>query len=141
MPVKLSAPVSSSLLPVDGISLGVASANIKIPNRQDVMVMQLEENACVSGVFTQNRFCAAPVTVCKAHLSETKDIRALLVNTGYANAGTGEPGFNHAVQSCEALAALLSIQPSQVLPFSTGVILEPLPIDKVVKGLPFAVEN
>ncbi len=141
MSVNLSASITSPLLPVDGVSLGVSSANIKTPNRQDVMVMQLEENACVSGVFTQNRFCAAPVTICKQHLSKTTGIRASLVNTGYANAGTGESGFNHAMQSCDALAALLNIQPNQVLPFSTGVILEPLPIEKLIKGLPPAIKN
>lgn len=139
MPVNLLPPEASSLLPIRGITLGVAEANIRTPNRKDVMVMQLAEGVHVSGVFTQNRFCAAPVILCKTHLSEPNDIRALLVNTGFANAGTGEAGFNHAVQTCEALAGLLDIKPNQVLPFSTGVILESLPIDKVIGGLPAAI--
>ncbi|MFW5431972.1 MAG: bifunctional glutamate N-acetyltransferase/amino-acid acetyltransferase ArgJ [Methylophilaceae bacterium] len=141
MPAKLSAPTASSLLSINGIALGVAEANIRTPNRKDVLVMELAQGSHVSGVFTQNRFCAAPVTICKTHLSEMNNIRALLVNTGCANAGTGETGFNHAMQSCEALGELLNIQPNQVLPFSTGVILESLPIDRVVAGLPLAIEN
>ncbi len=141
MPVNLSIPSTSSLLPVEGITLGVAEAQIKTKNRKDVMVMQLAEGAYVSGVFTQNRFCAAPVTVCKTHLAETNDIRALVVNTGYANAGTGEAGYQHAVQSCKSLANLLKLEPKQILPFSTGVILEPLPIDRLVAGMPAAIEN
>lgn len=141
MPVNLSAPEHSSLLPVTGITLGVAEASIRAPNRKDVMVMQLAEGSHVAAVFTQNKFCAAPVTVCKKHLSETRDIRVLLVNTGNANAGTGEKGYQHAVDSCEALAGLFSIEPKQVLPFSTGVILEPLPVERIIASLPDAIEN
>lgn len=141
MPVKLSAPLAESLLPINGITLGYAEANIRSPNRKDVLVMHLAEGCHISGVFTQNKFCAAPVLICKTHLSETNHIRALLVNTGNANAGTGEVGFQHATQSCEALSALLKINKNQVLPFSTGVILEPLPIDKVIAALPTALEN
>lgn len=141
MPVKLSAPQRSSLLPVKGVELGFAKAYIRKPDRKDVLVMTLAEGSRVCGVFTKNRFCAAPVTLCKEFLAETKSIRALLVNTGCANAGTGESGLSHAKQSCEALAQLLNIQSNQVLPFSTGVILEPLPVDKVIAGLPEAIEN
>ncbi len=141
MPVNLTAPDSTALLPINGITLGVSEANIKTKNRKDVMVMQLVEGTHVSGVFTQNRFCAAPVTICKTHLAEADSIRALVVNTGYANAGTGEAGYQHAVQSCEALAGLLRLKAQQILPFSTGVILEPLPIDRLTAGLPAAIEN
>jgi len=141
MPVKLTAPIASSLLPVNGITLGFAEANVRKANRKDVLVMQLAEGAHVSGVFTQNKFCAAPVIVCKQHLAAPSDIRALLVNTGNANAGTGEPGLQHAKQSCDALAGLLNLSSEQVLPFSTGVILEPLPVDRIVNALPAAIAN
>ncbi|PPD56867.1 MAG: bifunctional ornithine acetyltransferase/N-acetylglutamate synthase [Methylotenera sp.] len=141
MPVKLTAPEASNLLPVNGVKLGFAKAHVRKPDRKDVLVMTLPENSRVAGVFTQNRFCAAPVILCKTHLAETKGIRALLVNTGCANAGTGEDGLKRAKQSCDALSALLNIAPNQVLPFSTGVILEPLPVDKVIAGMPAAIEN
>ena len=141
MPVKLSAPEASSLLPVSGIELGFAQAHVRKPNRKDVLVMKLAEGTAVAGVFTLNRFCAAPVILCKDFLAQKAGIRALLVNTGCANAGTGEDGLNRAKQSCEALAGLLGVQANQVLPFSTGVILEPLPVDKVIAGMPAAIEN
>lgn len=141
MPVKLTAPKASNLLPVNGVKLGFAKAHVRKPDRKDVLVMTLPENSRVAGVFTQNRFCAAPVILCKMHLAETAGIRALLVNTGCANAGTGEDGLKRAKQSCDALSALLNISPNQVLPFSTGVILEPLPVDKVIAGMPAAIEN
>lgn len=141
MPVKLTAPEASNLLPVNGVKLGFAKAHVRKPDRKDVLVMTLPENSRVAGVFTQNRFCAAPVILCKTHLNETAGIRALLVNTGCANAGTGEDGLKRAKQSCDALSALLNISPNQVLPFSTGVILEPLPVDKVIAGMPAAIEN
>lgn len=141
MPVKLTTPVASSLLPVNGITLGFAEANVRTANRKDVLVVQLVEGAHVSGVFTQNKFCAAPVIVCKQHLAATNDIRALLVNTGNANAGTGEPGLQHAKQSCDALACLLDLNSEQILPFSTGVILEPLPVDRIINVLPAAITN
>jgi glutamate N-acetyltransferase/amino-acid N-acetyltransferase len=141
MPVKLTAPQASTLLPVKGVQLGFAEAYVRKPNRKDVLVITLAEGSHVSGVFTQNRFCAAPVILCKDFLVQKSAIRALLVNTGCANAGTGEDGLNRAQQSCDALAALLNIQANQVLPFSTGVILEPLPVDKVIAGLPAAIEN
>jgi len=141
MPVKLTAPEAASLLPVKGVQLGFAEAYVKKPNRKDVLVIKLAEGTNVAGVFTKNRFCAAPVILCKEFLAVKNGIRALLVNTGNANAGTGEDGLKRAQQSCEALAGLLNIQPNQVLPFSTGVILEPLPVDKVIAGLPAAIAN
>ena len=141
MPVKLSAPSPASLLPVRGIQLGFAKAHVRKPDRKDVLVMTLEEGSSVAGVFTKNRFCAAPVILCKEYLAQTKGIRALLINTGCANAGTGENGLNRSKQSCEALGALLNLPANQVLPFSTGVILEPLPVDKVIAGLPAAIAN
>ncbi len=141
MPVKLSAPQAASLLPVKGVQLGFAQAHVRKPNRKDVLVINLVENSRVAGVFTLNQFCAAPVILCKEYLAETKGIRALLVNTGCANAGTGEDGLNRAKQSCQALGDLLGLQANQVLPFSTGVILEPLPVDKVIAGMPAAIES
>jgi len=141
MPVKLTAPQASSLLPVKGVQLGFAEAYVKKPNRKDVLVIKLAEGTHVAGVFTKNRFCAAPVILCKEFLALNNGIRALLVNTGNANAGTGEDGLKRAQQSCEALAGLLNLNANQVLPFSTGVILEPLPVDKVIAGLPAAIAN
>jgi glutamate N-acetyltransferase / amino-acid N-acetyltransferase len=135
----------SQLHPVAGVTLGWAEAHIRKPNRKDVLVISLDEGATVSGVFTENRFCAAPVTVCRTHLDMVRagspGIRALVINTGNANAGTGEPGMQAAKETCEELARLLSLEPSQVLPFSTGVILEPLPVDRLKAGLPAALEN
>lgn len=141
MPVKLTAPNPASLLPVRGVQLGFAQAHVRKPNRKDVLVMTLAPKSAVAGVFTLNRFCAAPVVLCKDFLSQQAGIRALLVNTGCANAGTGADGLVRAKQSCEALAGLLGLQANQVLPFSTGVILEPLPVDKVIAGLPAAIAN
>ena len=141
MPVNLSAPVAAQLLPVAGVSLGTAEAGIKRADRKDLLVIKLDEGATVAGVFTTNRFCAAPVTVAKDHLAAGKGIRALVVNTGNANAGTGEQGMNAALTTCAALAKLLGCTPEQVLPYSTGVIMEPLPVDKIVAGLPQAISN
>jgi len=141
MPVKLTTPDASSLMPVNGVELGFAEANIRQENRKDVLVVQLAEGTHVSGVFTQNKFCAAPVIICKNHLEAGEGIRALLVNTGNANAGTGESGLKHANASCDALASLLNLNSTQVLPFSTGVILEPLPVDRIIASLPTALAN
>jgi glutamate N-acetyltransferase / amino-acid N-acetyltransferase len=141
MPVKLSAPKSELLLPVKGVKLGYAQAHIRKPNRKDVLVMTLAPNSAVAGVFTQNRFCAAPVTVCKDHLAQANGIQAILVNTGNANAGTGDSGLLNTKTSCSELANALGLQANQVLPFSTGVILEPLPIDRLVAGMPAAISN
>ncbi|WP_338770905.1 bifunctional glutamate N-acetyltransferase/amino-acid acetyltransferase ArgJ [Massilia sp. METH4] len=145
MAVNSPIPVAADLKPVAGIEIGYAQAGIKKPNRKDVLVMKLAEGATVSGVFTLNRFCAAPVQISKENLTAVKaggkPIRALLVNTGNANAGTGEAGMANARATCEALAAELGIDAQQVLPFSTGVILEPLPVAKIKAGLPAAVQN
>ena len=141
MPVNLRAPDPASLLAVPGVELGIASAGIKKPGRRDVLVMTLPHDSEVVGVFTQNRFCAAPVTVCKEHLHQESSIRALVVNTGNANAGTGEEGLRRARATCAAVADNLNIKPEQVLPFSTGVILEPLPHDKIVAALPDALAD
>lgn len=145
MAVNSPIPQAHELLPIAGIRLGHAEAGIRKANRKDVLVMELAPTATVSGVFTSNRFCAAPVQVCKAHLEglhmATGPIRALLVNTGNANAGTGEAGLAAANATCAALAQLLGCEPAQILPFSTGVILEQLPVDRLVAGLPQALSN
>ncbi|MCX7209782.1 MAG: bifunctional glutamate N-acetyltransferase/amino-acid acetyltransferase ArgJ, partial [Burkholderiales bacterium] len=121
--------------------MGYAQAGIKKPGRKDVLVMRLAEGATVAGVFTTNRFCAAPVQVAKMHLAGANPIRALVINTGNANAGTGEAGLANAHATCDALAKLLGCDVQQILPFSTGVILEPLPVDKLIAGLPAAIAN
>jgi len=143
MAVNSPLPIASELKPVAGVEIGFAEAGIKKPNRKDVLVMKLAPTATVAGVFTLNRFCAAPVQIAKAHLAAAKTsgkpIAALLVNTGNANAGTGELGLSLANETCVALAAQLGVDASQILPFSTGVILEPLPAAKVIAGLPQAV--
>jgi glutamate N-acetyltransferase/amino-acid N-acetyltransferase len=141
MPVNLNPPVAKQLLPVAGVTLGIAEANIKRENRKDLLVMQLCEGTKVAGVFTQNRFCAAPVIVAREHLAADEGIRALVVNTGNANAGTGEQGLLDARMTCAALAGLLGCKSNQILPFSTGVIMEPLPVAKIAAGLPAAVAN
>ena len=141
MPVNLKSPIQSELYPIEGIRLGVAEAGIRKANRKDLTVIVLDEGASVAGVFTQNRFCAAPVQICREHLTAAGAIRALLINTGNANAGTGEQGLQRARQSCSALAQALSVAPHQVLPFSTGVIMEPLPVDRIVAGLPAALAD
>lgn len=143
MAVNSPLPVAADLKPVAGIEIGFAQAGIKKPNRKDVLVMRLAPTATVAGVFTLNRFCAAPVQIAKAHLAAAKEtgkpVVALLVNTGNANAGTGELGLSLANETCAALAAQLGCEATQILPFSTGVILEPLPAAKVIAGLPQAV--
>jgi glutamate N-acetyltransferase/amino-acid N-acetyltransferase len=139
MPVNLKPPDPKNLLPVAGVSLGVAEAGIRKAGRKDLLVMKLENGARVAGVFTQNRFCAAPVTVARQHLSmldPDASIRALVVNTGCANAGTGREGIVTARQTCNELARLMECSAAQVLPFSTGVIMEPLPMERVAAGLP-----
>ena len=151
MPVHLASPTAAQLHPVQGLRIGVAQAGIKKPGRKDLTVVLIDEGASVGGVFTQNRFCAAPVQICRRHLAATQansnekplgvsqGIRALLINTGNANAGTGEEGLQRANETCEALAKALSIKAKQVLPFSTGVIMEPLPHTRIVAGLPAAI--
>ncbi|MDN3922122.1 bifunctional glutamate N-acetyltransferase/amino-acid acetyltransferase ArgJ [Roseateles violae] len=142
MPVNLSAPDPASLHAVPGVRLGVTMAGVRKANRRDLSVIALDEGASVAGVFTKNRFCAAPVQVCREHLEAqagSGGIRAILVNTGNANAGTGEDGLARARQSCAALAQLMGLQPTQILPFSTGVIMETLPVERIVAGLPAAI--
>ena len=141
MPVNLTAPVASSLHAVAGVRIGVAEAGVRKANRKDLTVFLLDEGASVGGVFTRNRFCAAPVQICRERLDAGAAVRAIVVNTGNANAGTGEDGLARARQTCEALAAQLKLQPDQVLPFSTGVIMEPLPVDRIVAGLPAAITD
>jgi len=141
MPVNLQAPIAAAILPVTGIEIGTTSAGVRKANRQDLTVFKLAPGATVGAVFTQNRFCAAPVQVCQAHMQAKQGIRALVINTGVANAGTGESGLQHARQVCEAVAAHLGVQPQQVLPFSTGVIMEPLPVQRIVDGLPNALAD
>ncbi|MEO8418873.1 MAG: bifunctional glutamate N-acetyltransferase/amino-acid acetyltransferase ArgJ [Methylophilaceae bacterium] len=141
MPVNLSAPEAHALMPVKGVQLGIAQAHVRKPNRKDVLVMKLGSGSRVAGVFTQNRFCAAPVVLCREHLAQGEEVNALLVNTGNANAGTGEEGVQRARQTCAALADLLGCQPGQILPFSTGVIMEPLPADRIIAGLPDCIAD
>jgi glutamate N-acetyltransferase/amino-acid N-acetyltransferase len=141
MPVNLSAPNPSDLHPVPGVKLGITMAGVRKANRRDLSVITLDEGSAVAGVFTKNRFCAAPVQLCRQHLAAGKGIRALLINTGNANAGTGEDGLARARATCSALASLLKVSPEQILPFSTGVIMETLPIDRIEAGLPAALAD
>ena len=134
MAVNLPPPDPDSLLAVPGVELGVAMAGIKKPGRKDLLVMRLASGARVAGVFTRNRFCAAPVVLAKKHLSNA--VRALVVNTGNANAGTGKDGLRRALQVCASLSNVLHCRPQQILPFSTGVIMEPLPADRIAAALP-----
>lgn len=138
MPVNYATPAANQLFPVAGVRLGVAEAEIRKKNRRDLTLVALDAGCTVAGVFTQNRFCAAPVQLCRKHLASGKEIRALVINTGIANAGTGEPGRQAAQASCEAVAALFGVDAEQVLPFSTGVILELLPVERIKAGLPAA---
>jgi len=139
MPVNLPSIENQILPPVHGIRLGWSEANIKKENHKDMLVIEVTDGSRVSGVFTQNRFCAAPVRVCKRHLAESAQIKALVINTGNANAGTGEQGMQDAMTTCEHLAKQLQVPVNAILPFSTGVILEHLPMDKLLAGLPQAV--
>jgi len=141
MPVNLTAPNPQDLHPVPGVKLGITMAGIRKANRRDLSVILLDEGSAVAGVFTKNRFCAAPVQVCREHLAASHDIRALLINTGNANAGTGEDGLIRARQSCIALARYLNLAPEQVLPFSTGVIMETLPVDRIQAGMSAAIAD
>ena len=141
MPVNLVAPVAADLHPIAGVRIGVAEAGVRKANRKDLTVFLLDEGASVAGVFTQNRFCAAPVQISRDHLSSGQPIRAMVINTGNANAGTGADGLARARSTCIALARQLSVAPEQILPFSTGVIMEPLPNDRIEAGLPAAIAN
>ncbi|MBS0426974.1 MAG: bifunctional glutamate N-acetyltransferase/amino-acid acetyltransferase ArgJ [Proteobacteria bacterium] len=141
MPVHLSPPDPGALHPVAGVRIGVAEAGVRKVNRKDLTVMLLDEGAAVGGVFTQNRFCAAPVQVCRDHLARDFGIRAIVINTGNANAGTGADGLARARSTCIALARKLEVAPEQILPFSTGVIMEPLPTDRIEAALPAALAD
>ena len=141
MPVNYATPVPEALFPIAGVRLGIAEAGIRKANRRDLTLIALDAGATVAGVFTENRFCAAPVQVCRRHLALDGGIRALVINTGIANAGTGEPGLKAAEASCAAVAQVLGVSDAQVLPFSTGVILEPLPVERLVAGLPAAAAD
>ena len=143
MPVNLLATPAAELYPVPGVRWGIAEAGIRKANRKDLAVLLLDEGASVGAVFTQNRFCAAPVQICREHLAKNSGqslgIRAMLINTGNANAGTGADGLSRALSSCIALARELNLAPEQILPFSTGVIMEPLPHERIAAGLPAAL--
>ncbi len=139
MAVNLAPPDPAQLFPVPGVELGVARAGLRKPGRNDLLLMRLPPGAAVAGVFTKNRFCAAPVVLAKKNLAG--DVRALIVNTGNANAGTGADGLKRAARVCESVAAHLACAPGQVLPFSTGVIMEPLPVERITAALPQAVAD
>ncbi len=142
MPVNLSIPDRESLHAVPGVELGTARAAIRKPNRRDVLVVRLAAGTTAAGVFTRNRFCAAPVQVCREHLQQSGGaVRALIVNTGCANAGTGEQGLANARRSCDEAARLLGCKPDQILPFSTGVILEHLPMERLLPGIAAAAAD
>ena len=138
MSVNLQPAQPERLFPVAGIELGIAMAGVRKADRKDVLLMRIAPGATVAGVFTLNRFCAAPVILCKKHLASGKAPRAMVVNTGNANAGTGEDGLKRGLQVCDAVAAAMGCSAEEVLPFSTGVIMEPLPADRIVAGLPAA---
>jgi glutamate N-acetyltransferase/amino-acid N-acetyltransferase len=139
MAVNLLPPDPASLRDVPGVEPGVALAAIRKPNRKDLLIIRLAEGAALAGVFTKNRFCAAPVVIARKHLRN--QVRALVVNTGNANAGTGTDGLKRAMHVCAALAAQLRCKPTQILPFSTGVIMEPLPVERIIAGLPQALKG
>jgi glutamate N-acetyltransferase/amino-acid N-acetyltransferase len=141
MPVNLAAPEPQELHRVGGVALGIAMAGVRKANRRDLTVVALAEGTQVAGVFTQNRFCAAPVQLCRAHLGAGRGIRALVVNTGNANAGTGEDGLARARSVCSALGARLGVAAERVLPFSTGVIMETLPNERIEAALPAALAD
>lgn len=141
MAVNYTVPLPQDLMAVAGVRIGVAEAGIRKANRKDLTVFLVDEGSAVGAVFTQNRYAAAPVQVCRDHLSATQSVRALVINTGNANAGTGASGLAHARQTAQALALALDVPHEQVLPFSTGVIMEPLPLDRVLAGLPAALAD
>ncbi len=142
MPVNYSTPSADQLFPIAGVRLGVAEAEIRKKNRRDLTLIVLDAGCTVAGVFTQNRFCAAPVQICRKHLAAGTEIRALVINTGIANAGTGERGLQAAMQSCATVAGRLGLEEDrQVLPFSTGVILEHLPVERIAAALPAAMAD
>jgi glutamate N-acetyltransferase/amino-acid N-acetyltransferase len=139
MAVHLQPPRAEQLLPIAGVRLGVAEAGVRKKDRKDLLVVEIDEGSAVAGVFTRNRYCAAPVTLCREHLAGRHAIRALVVNTGVANAGTGEAGLANARATCTAVASALGVDAKDVLPFSTGVIMEHLPVERIVAAVPAAV--
>ncbi|MBL8525741.1 MAG: bifunctional glutamate N-acetyltransferase/amino-acid acetyltransferase ArgJ [Betaproteobacteria bacterium] len=141
MAVNYTLPTPESLLPVAGVTLGYAKAHVRKPDRKDMLVIALEPGSLAAGVFTQNRFCAAPVLVCREHLKHGSDMRALVINTGCANAGTGDRGLADARATCAEVGKTLGVAPHQVLPFSTGVILEHLPMERILAGIPQCKAN
>ena len=143
MAVNLEIPRPENLLGISGVRLGIARAHVRKPNRKDLLVVAIDEGARVAGVFTRNRFAAAPVVVCREHLAHPRShhVRAIVVNTGVANAGTGESGIAAARSVCSATAAALGIDARQVLPLSTGVIMEPLPVERIEAGIPACVAD
>ena len=141
MAVNLAPPVPASLHPIAGVELGVAMAGIRKAGRHDLLLIRLASGATAAGVFTRNRFCAAPVILAKRHLAAGRGARALVINTGNANAGTGDEGLTRAREVCERAARALGCAVEQVLPFSTGVIMEPLPVERIVAGLPAALAD
>ena len=141
MAVNLSPPKAEELLAIAGLKLGVAEAGVRKAGRKELLVMRLPEGASVAGVFTQNRYCAAPVALCREHLARGQAGRALLVNTGNANAGTGEDGLERARRCCAEVARSLGCDGTQVLPFSTGVIMETLPVERIFAALPRALAD
>jgi glutamate N-acetyltransferase/amino-acid N-acetyltransferase len=141
MAINLKMPINKELLSIPGVKLATLAAGLKDKNRKDLMLMVFDDGTSVSGTFTQNKFCAAPVVVSKNHLKATSAIKALIVNTGSANAGNGDRGTEDANSICEALAVALEVMPNQVLPFSTGVIMTPLPAGKIIKAIPDLVKG
>ena len=141
MPVNFHIPEASEIKAVSGVQIGIASAGIKKAGKKDLTVFSFSPDTQVAGVFTKNRFCAAPVQICQQRLQAGNEIRALLINTGNANAGTGQDGLERALRASATLAQELGLNEDHVLPFSTGVILEPLPVDKITAAIPDAVKN
>jgi len=141
MPVNLPAPDPATLFPIAGVRIGVVEAGVRKQGRKDVTVFLLDPGSSVGGVFTTNRFCAAPVQICQHNLAQGAAVRAMVINTGNANAGTGADGLARAQATCEALAQRLQIDAAQVLPFSTGVIMEPLPSERIIAALDAAVAS
>lgn len=141
MSVNLPAPNLAELYPVAGVRMGITEAGIRKPNRKDLTVVLIDKGAAVAGVFTQNRFCAAPVQICREHLATGAGVRAMLINTGNANAGTGEDGRARALRTCTSLARKLEVSPEEILPFSTGVIMESLPVERIEAGLDAALAD
>src|SRR5258706_11710991 len=143
MAVKLEPPRAEDLLTISGVRLGIARAGVRKPNRKDLLVIAIDEGCRAAGVFTQNRFCAAPVLVCREHFAKSKpgSIRAVVVNTGVANAGTGEEGIANARAVCAGVARALNLDAEQVLPLSTGVIMEPLPVGRIEAAIPACIDD